>query len=350
MRVLIVGGSGYIGRRIAEGLLDRGDDVSIVSRGTLHPSVLSRSTHILLDRQDRVAFEGAFRNQTYDVVIDNIAYTRDDVESAVRAFDGRIGQYILTSTMAVYKDTEGPRPLRESDADLTWIPRPGEATRSALHPTQGHAYGNGKRQAELVLSQQQSWPWTVLRPPIVVAADDRTRRVWWFVQRLLDGGPILIPDWGPRRIFQVVFADDLAKAYVVASGNDRALGKAYNVAQPEIFGAETWIEALANALGRTSTSVRVTEDAIAVHLPSYEMPIAGRPFGNYLVELCAAYRDLDFAPSSLDQWVAATAQGCAANPPAADSNGYDKRVAELELAQRVLAAQQHVLESLAAGD
>lgn len=346
MKVLIVGGSGYLGRRMAELLLRRGDEVTVASRGRLQPDTIQQARSIVVDRQDRGSFEQAFRDHTFDAVIDNIGYTREDVESAVRAFSGRTGQYVFTSTMAVYRDTEGARPLRESDADLNWVPRPGEATRSAMHPTQGHAYGTGKRQAELALIEQDAFAWTVIRPPIIVAADDRTRRVWWFVQRILDGGPILVPDWGPRRVFQVAYADDLAETYVAALGNHRAYGRAYNVAQAEIFGPETWIDALDTALGRESECVRVNEEVIQqAGLTGYDMPIAGRPFGNYLVELSAAYADLDFRPSPMESWVGATARGCAANPPAVDSVGYERRDQEIALARGFHTTQEHALSA-----
>lgn len=346
MKVLIVGGSGYLGRRMAELLLRRGDEVTVASRGRLQPDVIRQARTVVVDRQDRGTFEQAFRDHNFDAVIDNIAYTREDVDSAVRALQGRTGQYVFTSTMAVYRDTEGARPLRESDADLNWVPRPGEATRSALHPTQGHAYGTGKRQAELALIEQNAFNWTVIRPPIIVAPDDRTRRVWWFVQRILDGGPILVPDWGPRRVFQVAYADDLAETYVAALGNPGAYGKAYNVAQPEIFGPETWIDALSAALGRDSRCVRVGEEAIQqAGLAGYDMPIAGRPFGNYLVELSAAYADLDFRPSPMETWVGATARGCAANPPATDSTGYQERKQEIGLAQGFRAVYEQAVNA-----
>src|SRR5437762_3145042 len=119
MQVLVLGGTGYVGRRVTERLVDRGDDVAVVSRGKLHPSVLDNVEHIQVDRKDRSAFEAAFQGRQFDAAIDNIAYEREDAESVVRAFRGRIGQYLYTSTMAVYDATRMERPVREGDAVLT---------------------------------------------------------------------------------------------------------------------------------------------------------------------------------------------------------------------------------------
>src|SRR5712692_4935020 len=122
MRILVLGGSGYVGRRITEGLVARGDEVAVVSRGILHPAVLDSAEHIRIDRQDRSAFEQAFRDRRYDAVIDIIAYEREDAESAIRALRGRIGQYLYLSTMAVYDATRMDRPVAEADDVLTQVP------------------------------------------------------------------------------------------------------------------------------------------------------------------------------------------------------------------------------------
>src|SRR5689334_17706119 len=113
MKVLVLGGTGYVGRRITERLVARGDEVAVASRGNLQPGVLQKVEHIQVDRKDREAFERTFAGRAFDAVIDNIAYEREDAESSVRAFRGRAGQYLYTSTMAVYDARRMERPVRE---------------------------------------------------------------------------------------------------------------------------------------------------------------------------------------------------------------------------------------------
>jgi nucleoside-diphosphate-sugar epimerase len=340
MRVLVVGGTGYVGRRLLEKLLEAGHEVAAVSRGNLAPSALEHVRHFALDRNDRESFEAAFQHETFDAVIDNIVFAREDVESAARAFGGRTAQYAITSTMAVYHDATALDPLVESDADLTFHPEPFDTRYAAYHPTQGHAYGNGKRQAELALQAlgNDVFAFTSLRAPIVVGPDDRTRRIWWFVQRLLDGGPIILPDWGPGRLFQVVTADDLARAFVTVIGNTQTFGKSYNVAQSEIFTAETWVQALARPLGVTATTVRIAEDTIpAAGLTGYNLPIAGRPFGQFLMDTSALRHDTGLEWTPGEEWLKDTSAGCAANPMTVPSQGYDQREQEVALARKALA-------------
>src|SRR5205807_10387275 len=114
-------------------------------------------------------------------VMDNIAYDRADADSAIRAFRGRIGHYLFTSTMAVYDGSKMARPVRESDDVVTHMLTEAEVAGSALHPDPARAltYTNGKRQVELAFrASSEDFPFTALRAPIVVGPDDRTLRIW----------------------------------------------------------------------------------------------------------------------------------------------------------------------------
>jgi nucleoside-diphosphate-sugar epimerase len=331
--VLVVGGSGFLGRRITEAFVQDGCQVAVLSRGQRAVGGLAESVeHVCADRHDRAALQTALGSRSFDVVVDNVAFEADDVASLLAALGGRIGHYLLTSSTAVYANRFTRRPIREPDADL--------AVRAAVdgpnpfHPRLGHAYANGKRAAEQVV-RESSVAWTILRPPVIVGADDRTHRVWWFVQRLLDGGQIVIPDWGPGRIFQVAWADDVARAFVSAAREPVSAvgGRTYNVAQAEIYTAETWISACAASLGVEPRYTHVPEASLlACGLDGYTLPIAGRPFGHMLLDLGAIRCEPNFEPSPESVWLAATMQGCAASPPSAASAGYDRRAAEIDVA------------------
>jgi nucleoside-diphosphate-sugar epimerase len=332
--VLVIGGTGFLGRKIAEAFVERGDRVAVLSRG--ERAGVSDVEGLSADRHNLAALRGVLGDRTFDVVVDNIAYVPEDVASVLTTLQDRIGHYLMTSSSAVYADRFVRRPLRESDADLK-LQVPVDAP-DPFHSRQGHAYANAKRAAEALL-RESSVPWTVLRPPVILGADDRTQRVWWFVQRLLDGGPILIPDWGPGRIFQVAWADDVARAFCCAAGHASAYGKAYNVAQAEIYTADSWIQTCARVLGVSARYNHMPENELrSVGLEGYALPIAGRPFGHVLLDLSAASRDFGFEPRSEDVWLARTISGCAANPPTADSAHYAQR--DLELRASAAAVQQ----------
>jgi nucleoside-diphosphate-sugar epimerase len=329
--VLVIGGTGFLGRRISEEFARHGDHVAVLSRGQQTRDPLPGTESLQADRRDLAALSRALRSREFDIVVDNIAFDAQDVSSLLKVLNGRAGHYLLTSSVAVYADRYVRRPIREHEADLTW--RVPVDAPNAFHPRLGHAYANGKRAAEQAVNES-AIPWTVLRPPVVLGADDRTLRVWWFVQRLLDGKPLVIPDWGPGRVFQVAWTHDVARAFYCAAANPAAFGRSYNVAQAELYTAESWIEAAARILDIVPSYAHVAEDALDdTGLPGYTLPIAGRPFGHVLLDISAIRYEVGFDPSLEDVWLQDTLKGCAANPPRVNSAGYERREQEATVAR-----------------
>jgi len=233
MRVLVIGGTGFNGRRIVARLLDHGHTVSVVARGELPAVWAGRVAHVRVDRKDAAAFGAACAGLEFDALIDNIAYQPSDAATTLDLFGSRIGQYLFTSSMAVYHDLlRRSSPIHEDEANLAYRPAAGEGLETALHPTRGHAYAIEKREVELV-ALHASLPWTAMRPSMIVGPDDWVGVIWWWIQRILDGGSILVPDSGPGHAFQITYVEDLADAFVGALGNRRAYRRAYNVVGPE---------------------------------------------------------------------------------------------------------------------
>ena len=334
MRALVIGGTGFNGRRIVARLLERGHQVSVISRGDLPSGWRDRVDHIRVDRKDTRAFASACAGLEFDALIDNIAYTPADARSALDAFGTRIGQYLFTSTMAVYHDLlQRTSPIHEDEVDLDYRPGPDEGLQTALHPTRGHAYAIEKREVEQVV-RQASVPWTALRASMIVGPDDWVGVIWWWVQRILDDGPILVPDTGHGYAFQVTYVEDLADAFVAALGNPAAHGRAYNVAGPDLLTAESLADALAAPLGQSVSCVRLPSSVIAAAgLDDYRVPLAGLPFGHVLLDTCRAQHELSFAATSLDAWARVTSVGCAESPPQRPSRHYELRAREIALAR-----------------
>lgn len=329
MDVLVLGGTRFFGKLVVEQLVAAGHTVTVFSRGNLRPAVLRQVRHIAGDRRDRAAFEARFATERFDAVFDNLAFSAADVESAIRAFAGRIGQYVLTSTAAVYDLSRGPlgqRPYCEEDADLEYVP-PGF---DGSDP--GAAYAVGKRQAERALQRAQGapFPWTVVRPPFVIGPEDYTQRTWWYVQRVLDGGPIPLPEEQRGFVSRHVFSADLAAGIVRLIGNPVATGRAYNLAQEELVSPATFLQAIGQAAGRAVEIVWVPRAVLeAAGLGDH----AG-PFATPIVqEICAARRDLSWRSRPFAEWIARTVAWHQAHPYP-PSAGYDRRDREVEVARR----------------
>ena len=116
MKILIIGGTGLISAAITSSLIVRGDTVTLYNRGqslfSPHPS--ARIIHG--DRTDYPVFEAQMAEAgKFDVVIDMVGYQPEDGESVVRAFSGRVGQFIFCSTVDVYRKPAFRFPISEAE-------------------------------------------------------------------------------------------------------------------------------------------------------------------------------------------------------------------------------------------
>jgi len=243
--VLLIGGSGFLGSPVAAALLEAGHRVTILSRGERAlPAGVDR---LAVDRDDRVALAHALEGRRFDLTVDFLVFDASDVEALLFVPYAALGRYVMISTGQVYLVGSGARPpFREDDADRPLIDEPEPGTKD-------HAqwrYGVGKRRAErmlLGLRATHGVRATVLRLPIVQGEGDGSNRLWGYLERLLDGGPIVLPEGGAMTT-RFVWAGDVARAIVhLAAEAPRA--SVYNLAQPDALPLRAFLDQVAKAAG-----------------------------------------------------------------------------------------------------
>lgn len=237
-RVLILGGTAFFGRLIAEKFQAAGYDVTIFSRREAPPQF----KYIRGDRNDPSALEQLSKQKPWDIIIDNIAYNAIHVDSLLKYVKPK-DRYFLTSTVSVYRySPQGWRsPLKEDSVEYSFQP-------SNTDPDNIHwSYAFGKKEAEKTLTAIQDFPWTIFRPSVVYGPHDPLERGWWYLARLLDGNPIGLGDSGTYN-FRIVYSEDLAQAFVDASRTSKTECCVYNLAQPEIITLREFIEQAARVL------------------------------------------------------------------------------------------------------
>ncbi|MFI6151631.1 NAD-dependent epimerase/dehydratase family protein [Kitasatospora sp. NPDC051170] len=182
--VLVIGGNRYFGRGLVTLLRDSGVRVTVLNRGSAAPP--PGVAHLVADREDEAAMAAALAGRSFDAVVDQVCYTPRHAEAAVRAFAGRVGRYVMTSTIEVY-DTGECRPLgvplAEQVVDPQRWPVSGEGESS---------YGEGKRQAEAVLTRSGAFPFVTVRAAHVLGADDFTGRLASYRERIEAGLPVTV--------------------------------------------------------------------------------------------------------------------------------------------------------------
>lgn len=233
MNLLVIGGSYFYGRVfVMEAAKEH--SVTVLNRGTYSMKEFGVK-EITGDRHDRNTLAQCMED--YDAVVDFCAYEALDVASVAENLSGRIGQYILISTVDVYE--RGSSAVKTEEHALEQRRFPGEAG----------AYIAGKTALEKELVQicnERKIPWTVFRPAILYGPYNYAPRESAYIQMLLVNRALpSFTDADGR--FQFVYVKDAAQAIIRALGNQKVYGQAYNLCQDEIMSYDTFFKALKKA-------------------------------------------------------------------------------------------------------
>ena len=234
MDSLVVGGTGFLGGAIVDALAECGQRVAVLSRGVTSRD-LPASVEVI--RADRHGDLGVLSARSLDWVFDTCAYTPDAVHALLGALDGRIGRYVLASSLSVYGRYDSPG---LTEAQVVPDAGPEDFARAAEVPPEGRAsavaygpsYGPLKRACERAAEERLGDRVTALRVGLIVGAGDYTDRLTWWVRRLDEAGrtrervvPAPAP---PERSVQVLDVRDAALFAVLCA--KEGLGGALNVA------------------------------------------------------------------------------------------------------------------------
>jgi nucleoside-diphosphate-sugar epimerase len=252
MKVLVIGGTLFIGRQLVEELVKGGHDVSILHRRPKH-DFGRRVENIMADRNDVVAVREALATRRFEVVFDNVydwqrGTTAEQVEAAVRAAGDRLNRYIFLSSVAAYGDG-----LNHKESD---------PLAAGYH---SDPYIRNKAATERLLFRmhtQRGLPVVTFRPPFVYGPNNPFYREQFFWDRLRAGRPIVIPGDG-HRLMQFVYVNDLVHAMVRAMEEPRAAGEAFNIGDPKPLTQVEVVERLARAANIEPALVRTPRDVIA---------------------------------------------------------------------------------------
>jgi nucleoside-diphosphate-sugar epimerase len=186
VKVLVIGGSRYFGRRLVQRLHADGNDVTVLNRGSSRPPDGVR--HLVADRDDGTALRGVLRGREFDVVFDQVCYTPLQAETARRVVVGRVGRYVLTSTVEVYFPLTGDAPTSIAEDRFDPSAWPVELDAGTWE------YGEGKRQAEAVFGREPDLDAVTIRTAHVLGGGraDFTGRLAHYVTRIRAGEPVAV--------------------------------------------------------------------------------------------------------------------------------------------------------------
>jgi nucleoside-diphosphate-sugar epimerase len=308
-RALVLGGAGFIGVAACKELMRRG--VETIAAGRKDRPYGTFTSYVAVDRFDEEQLKKTLESVQPDVLLDLACFTPAEIEATMRIFKGE--RYVFVST-GVYPDLNG-RPAREED----FVPLEGD-------PPDMLDYLEGKRWCETALARSSAFPWTVVRPPAVFGPADHTLRIAAYMQRVEDGGPLLVPVESYERQAGLAWVKDIGYACALACDLRRDLTrKAYNAAF-EGVSVRSLIEAIARVMGKPAR----------IHpVPFEQLPDGASPYGpdprrsaGYVLD--RARKELGFEPSALEDALAETLAWYRVARPS--HPGYANRAREIEIA------------------
>lgn len=251
MRVLVIGGTLFIGKHLVKRLLAGGHEVTILHRKAEHPFG-RRVRSVKADRNDGAAIRAALAGMRFDAVYD-LAYdwergtTAAQVEATAKAVPGDLSRYIFMSSVAAYGDG-----LNHAEDD---------PLASDIHTD---AYIRNKASSERALFRmyhESRFPVVTMRPPFVYGPENPFYREAFFWDRLKADRPIIIPGDG-NRLMQFVYVTDLVEACFNALEKHTAPGRAFNVADEKPLTQVEVVTEFAKAMGKQPVVVRVPRELI----------------------------------------------------------------------------------------
>jgi 2'-hydroxyisoflavone reductase len=270
VRVLVLGGTIFLGRHVVEAGLARGDEVTTFNRGR-HPDELAPDVERL--HGDRDGGLDALAGRDWDAVVDTSGHFPRIVRASTQALGGQVGHYTFVSSVSVYADTS--RPGTDEQAPVNQIEP--DAAEELETP---EAYGAFKALCEAAAEEALPGRALSVRAGLIVGPHDPTNRFTYWVTRVARGGDVLAPE--PRdQPVQLVDARDLA-AWMLAAA-ERGLAGVLNATGPERpLTLEAFLEELRAAVNPEARLVWVGERFLldAGVEPWQELPLWLAPTAN----------------------------------------------------------------------
>jgi 2'-hydroxyisoflavone reductase len=290
MKVLVIGGTLFIGRGLVAALLKEEHEVTILHRKPGH-DLGKKVRELIADRNEHESIREALAGKHFDIVFDNVydwqrGTTAAHVEGTAKLVADRLLRYVFMSSVAAYGDG-----LNHHE---------GDALAPDNHPD---LYVRNKAMSErslFRLHQRNKFPIVTIRPPYLYGPGNPYYREAFFWDRLRDNRPIILPGDG-RRLMQFVHVKDVITASMRAATEPTAIGHAFNIANARPITQIELVEALADVAGKKPEFVRLPRTRI--------LQAGGHPMGPNLYfgmyydmppitqVITKAQRMLDFHPT-----------------------------------------------------
>lgn len=235
MRILIMGGTRFIGVYLTKILVEQGHDVVLFNRGN-KPASVEGIKQIKGDRTDSAQLKEKLSGEEFDAIFDNNGRELSDTQPLAEIFKGRVQHFIYMSSAGVYLKSD-QMPHKEGDL---------------VDPKSRH---KGKHETEAYLAGE-GIPFTAIRPTYIYGPRNYNDLEAWFFDRIIQDRTIPIPGNG-MDITQFGHVKDLAMAMSQVLGNQQAIGQVYNISGDRYVTFDGLARACAVAAGKSAQDLKI---------------------------------------------------------------------------------------------
>jgi nucleoside-diphosphate-sugar epimerase len=278
MRLLSIGGTGFIGPFVLKILAAAGHDLAVYHRGLARPTLPGGVREMLGDQRELAKSAPEFRSFAPDVVVNFILASERQAKTTMDVFRGIAGRMVVLSSGDVYRaagvlhGTEPgplqPMPLTEESDLRQHGPTYRKEAIDLLRQTFSWLDDDyNKIPVERVVMSDRELAGTTLRLPMVYGPGDPLHRLYPYLKRMDDGRPAILiqedgANWrGPRG-----YVENVAAGIALAATAPTAAGRIYNLAEPESFTELEWVQRIAGLARWTGTVLPVPADVTPEHL------------------------------------------------------------------------------------
>ncbi|MDJ0735184.1 MAG: NAD-dependent epimerase/dehydratase family protein [Nostocaceae cyanobacterium] len=235
MRILVMGGTRFIGVYLTQLLLEQGHEVVLFNRGN-RPAPVNGVGQIIGDRTDASQLKQKLSAENFDVIFDNNGRELTDTQPLAEIFHNRVQHFVYMSSAGVYLKSD-QMPHIEGDS---------------VDPKSRH---KGKHHTENYL-MEAGLPFTSIRPTYIYGPQNYNDLEAWFFDRIVRDRPIPIPGNG-LHITQLGHVKDLARAMCQILGNSQAIGQIYNISGDRFVTFDGLARACAVAAGKSADDIQI---------------------------------------------------------------------------------------------
>lgn len=310
-KVLILGGTQFIGRNLVEELEKlKNYDLTLFNRQQTAPELFQNLKKIRGDRET-TAIEQLY-NQNWDIVIDISCYYPDGLADLISKMKGKIGRYIFISTISVYAWE------KKLEVNITENFEISNCTISERKNTSSETYGKRKAACENILLDARWLDKIILRPSIIYGKYDKTNRLYYWINKVNQGKPFLIPEDIDEKI-TLTYINDLVNI-IIMSMEIKNHNTIYNASTHQPITLKNIIDLISKSISKSSNYIEVPAQELLrndiqpeVDLPLWfnehlsinneklttDFDIQLTPFEQSIQETIAYYKNLNYPKTDI---------------------------------------------------